>query len=201
MLITSGPCREPVDDVRVLTTRSTGLMGRALALEAFRLGAEVTVVHHDKFPCMKNIHSDTADEMRDAVHHLFSKGEGADFYISAAALSDFAPKRFRGKIPSGKKTRIDLDPLPKLLDEVIRDYAPVTVAFKLGTAPEKPSEQLLAKGVTAVLMNSPETMGSRDGEYTLLSSQGRRELKGSKDEIAHAFWKEMIPSGKKISGR
>ena len=52
VLITSGACREPIDDVRVLTTRSTGMMGRALALEAFRLGAEVTVVHGDRFPCI-----------------------------------------------------------------------------------------------------------------------------------------------------
>ena len=38
VLVTSGACREPVDDVRVLTTRSSGRMGRELALEAFRLG-------------------------------------------------------------------------------------------------------------------------------------------------------------------
>ena len=67
VLITSGACREPIDDVRVLTTRSTGMMGKALALEAFRLGAEVTVVHGDRFPCIRNITVATADEMRAAV--------------------------------------------------------------------------------------------------------------------------------------
>jgi phosphopantothenoylcysteine decarboxylase/phosphopantothenate--cysteine ligase len=191
VLITSGPCREAVDDVRVLTTRSTGLMGRALALEAFRLGADVTVVHHDTFPCVKNVASDSAADMREAVHRCFSTGDGADIYISAAAVSDFAPKRYKGKIPSGKKTRLDLTPLPKLLDEVIRQWAPLTVAFKLGTAPEKQSKQLLKKGVAAVLMNSPRTMGSREGEYTLLSAKGQTTLKGSKDVVARGFWKEM----------
>jgi hypothetical protein len=66
------------------------------------------------------------------------------------------------------------------------------VAFKVGTAPEKQAEQMLAKGVAAVLMNSPGTMGSPKGEYTFLSSQGHTQMKGSKDAIAHAFWNEMM---------
>src|SRR5512136_3079993 len=119
VLITSGPCREPVDDVRILTTRSTGLMGRALALEAFRLGAEVTVVHRDNFPCVNNIFAATADEMRRAVHQYFSE-ESAEIYISAAAISDFAPEKVTGKIPSGSPRQIILKPLPKLLAEVMK---------------------------------------------------------------------------------
>ena len=192
VLITSGPCREQVDDIRVLTTRSGGLMGRALALEAFRLGADVTVVHRDEFPCVTNVPADSAADMRDAVHHYFSDGGGADMYISAAAISDFCPIRYPGKIPSGKKTHLELEPLPKLLDEVIRRWEPLTVAYKLGNAPVRQSKQMLAKGVIAVLMNSKKTMGSSEGEYTLLSAKGRVQLNGSKDAVAHAFWKEMV---------
>ncbi len=192
VLITSGPCREYVDDVRVLTTRSSGRMGYALALEAFRLGADVTVIHNDEFPCVTNVRVDTAADMRDAVLRCFSEGKGADIYISAAAISDFAPRRFKGKIPSGKKISLVLEPLPKLLDEVIRNWAPITVAFKLGTAPEKQSKQMLENGVTAVLMNPPGTMGSRDGDYTLLTAKGCRKIMGDKDTIAHRFWNEMI---------
>lgn len=191
VLITSGPCQEPVDDIRVLTTRSSGQMGRALALEAFRLGADVTVVHRDTFPCVKNVPANTATDMREAVLRCFSHGGGADIYISAAAISDFAPVRVKGKIQSGKKARIDLEPLPKLLDEVIRDYAPVTIAFKLADAPEEQAERMLKKGVFAVLMNSPATMGSPEGEYTLLSAKGHLKLDGHKGEIACLFWKEM----------
>lgn len=191
VLITSGPCREIIDDVRVLTTRSTGLMGRALALEAFRLGADVTVIHRDTFPGITNIPVDSSAEMREAVHQVFSAGGGADMYISAAAISDFAPKKYPGKIPSGKKATIELEPLPKLLDEVIREYAPFTVAFKLGSKPEKQSRHMLGKGVAAVLMNPPATMGSREGEYTLLSSTGQRTMKGSKEAVARWFWNEI----------
>jgi len=193
VLITSGPCREPVDDIRVLTTRSTGHMGRALALEAYRLGADVTVVHRDEFPCVRNVPVDSAADMRDAVHRCFSEGVGTDIYISAAAISDFAMKKSPGKIPSGRKTRLELEPQPKLLDEVLRQWKPLTVAFKLGDAPVRQSRQMLAKGVAAVLMNSQKTMGSRDGEYMLLSAKGQKPLTGSKEAVAHAFWKEMVP--------
>src|SRR5271157_4265713 len=82
ILITSGPCREPVDDVRILTTRSTGQMGRALALEAFRLGADVTVVHNDTFPCVRNIPAETAQDMHDQVLHQLNEHGGTDIYIS-----------------------------------------------------------------------------------------------------------------------
>jgi phosphopantothenoylcysteine decarboxylase / phosphopantothenate---cysteine ligase len=191
VLITSGPCREPVDDIRVLTTRSSGLMGRALALEAFRLGADVTVVHRDQFPCVTNVPADSAADMREAVHRCFSDGGGADIYISAAAISDFAPKRYQGKIPSGQKTGLELEPLPKLLDEVIRRWTPLTVAFKLGDAPLRKSRQMLAKGVAAVLMNSQKTLGSSNGDYTLLSARGSVQLKGSKDAVAQGIWREM----------
>jgi len=191
VIITSGPCREPVDDIRILTTRSSGLMGRALALQAFRLGADVTVIHHDTFPCVNNVFVETADEMRCAVHRCFSES-GSDFYISAGAISDFAPKRVKGKIPSGKPVNLLLEPLPKLLTEVIQNYHSLIIAFKLGRAPKKMAEEMIAQGVEMVLMNPIESMGSARGEYRLLTRNGEIPLKGTKEEIANAIWNAVI---------
>lgn len=193
VLITSGPCREPVDDVRVLTTRSGGQMGRELALQAFRLGAEVTVVHRDTFPCVTNVPADTAQEMHDAVLHCCAS-RGPDIYISAAAISDFAPKRVKGKIPSGGVVSIGLEPLPKLLTEVVQRYAPKTVAFKLGRKQEKKAAAMIAGGgIEMVLVNEPGTMGSEHGEYVCLTQKGRTAVSGTKEEIAAAVWKKLIP--------
>jgi phosphopantothenoylcysteine decarboxylase/phosphopantothenate--cysteine ligase len=192
VLITSGPCREPVDDVRVLTTRSSGRMGRALALHAYRLGADVTVVHRDTFPCVNNVHAENADEMRTAVHTIFESG-GADIYISAAAISDFAPRRTKGKIPSGRQTHIDLEPLPKLLDEVIKKYSPRTIAFKLGRDQEKKADAMISSGgIDMVLINAPETMGSECGEYVMVTRTARSPLTGTKEEIAVAVWMGLL---------
>jgi phosphopantothenoylcysteine decarboxylase/phosphopantothenate--cysteine ligase len=191
VLITSGPCREPVDEVRVLTTKSSGKMGRALALQAFRLGADVTVIHRDTFPCVNNVFAETADEMRVAVHRCFS-GKGVDIYISAAAISDFAPKRVKGKIPSGKPVKLTLEPLPKLLTEVIQQYNSLNIAFKLGRAPEKMAKAMIDQGVKMVLMNPPENMGNARGEYVLLTRNGELPLKGSKEEIAREIWNTLL---------
>ena len=191
VLITSGPCREPVDDIRILTTRSSGQMGKALALQAFRLGAEVTVIHHDTFPCVNNIFVETADEMRSAVHRCFSES-GADIYISAAAISDFAPKRVKGKIPSGKPVNLFLEPLPKLLSEVIEHYNSLIIAFKLGRTPNKMAKKMISQGIAMVLMNAPESMGSDHGEYMLMTQNGEFPLNGTKEEIANAIWNAVI---------
>jgi phosphopantothenoylcysteine decarboxylase/phosphopantothenate--cysteine ligase len=191
VLITSGPCQEPVDDIRVLTTRSSGQMGRALALQAFRLGADVTVVHRDTLPCVNNVISETADDMRRAVHRCFTE-DGADIYISAAAISDFAPEKVRGKIPSGRPVHLLLEPLPKLLAEVMEKYRPVTIAFKLGDSSGEMAKRMIEQGAAIVLTNEPETMGSARGEYMLVTRDGEHPLSGSKDEIAAAVWNHLL---------
>jgi phosphopantothenoylcysteine decarboxylase / phosphopantothenate---cysteine ligase len=191
VIITSGPCREPVDDIRILTTRSSGQMGRALALQAFRLGADVTVIHRDTFPCVNNVFVESADEMRCAVHRCFSE-RGADIYISAAAISDFAPKRVKGKIPSGKPVNLFLEPLPKVLSEVIEHYNSLIIAFKLGRTPKKMAKKMINQGIAMVLMNLPESMGSDHGEYMLMTRNGEFPLNGTKEEIADALWNAVI---------
>lgn len=193
VLITSGACREPVDDVRVLTTRSTGMMGRAIALEAFRLGAAVTVVHRDRFPCVRNISIDTADEMRNAVLGECSS-KVPDYYISAAAISDFAPEKVTGKIPSGKPVMVKLNPLPKLLPLVCDDSraCPVTVAFKMGRDGEAQAKSLLGTGVHMIVVNSPEMMGSGGGDFIILSQKSREELRCTKEELAGELWKRLV---------
>ncbi len=99
VLITSGPCRERVDDVRVLTTRSSGQMGRSLALQAFRLGADVTVVHADEFPCVKNVKADSADEMRRAVLQVLSAAGGVRSLHQRRSNFRFCTKTGDGEDP------------------------------------------------------------------------------------------------------
>jgi phosphopantothenoylcysteine decarboxylase/phosphopantothenate--cysteine ligase len=199
VLITSGPCREPVDDVRILTTRSTGMMGEAMARHAFRLGARVTMVHQGSLPFARNVHASTAGEMREAVHRI-CRSEKVDCYLSAAAVSDFAPERFAGKIQSGSPVTLSLRPLPKLIDEVVREYGVPAVAFKVGTAGEGPAGEMLARGIGLVAVNPPEAMGSPESHVVLVGRDGfRKEAAGSKEEVAAAIWAAVLelqlPSG------
>ena len=193
VLITSGACRDPVEDVRVLTTRSTGMMGRALALEAFRLGADVAVVHRDRFPCIRNISISTADEMMAAVLNECATGT-VDYYLSAAAISDFAPDQVAGKIPSGKPVTLQLRTLPKLLPQVCKNMKerPVTVAFKMGKDGEAQAGSMLKEGAKLVVINSPDMMESAGGDFVLLSGENREELRCTKEELAGELWKRLL---------
>jgi len=193
VLITSGPCREEVDDVRILTTRSSGRMGEELALQAYRLGADVTVVHNGAIPCVRNIHAESAGDMREVVHR-FCRENAVDYYISAAAISDFVPRRHEGKILSGETVILELVPQPKIIREILEaEYRPgYVIAFKLGWDSETAALPLLDQGVDLVAANTPDTLGTSSGRYVLIRRDERREIEGSKDIIAAGIWDALL---------
>jgi len=191
VLITSGPCREPVDDIRVLTTRSTGRMGQELALQAFRLGAEVTIVHNGTIPCVRNVTIETAREMHDAVHRICAE-RVPDLYISAAAISDYAPQYHKGKLRSGQPLSLALHPLPKLIDEVLTRYPIPVIAFKLGEDEAGQAEALLAKGASLVVINGPEAMGAATAGAEILGAFGREQVHGTKRDLAEQIWERIL---------
>jgi phosphopantothenoylcysteine decarboxylase/phosphopantothenate--cysteine ligase len=165
-------------------------MGRALALEAYRRGAEVTVVHADRFPCVQNVPVCSAAELREAVL-MYGEAGGVDIYVSAAAISDFAPERFQGKLPSGIPASLALSPLPKVLDEVIARFEPLAIAFKLAEDADAQAGGLLERGAALVVANTPETMGADGGIFALHSASGIRIVEGSKEEVAAAIWSSV----------
>ena len=195
VLITSGPCQERIDDVRILTTRSSGLMGRECAFQAYRLGADVTVVHNNSISQVTNITIESAAEMRDAVHRSFAAGP-VDYYISAAAISDFAPVPVEGKIPSGLPQMLELKTQPKLLSEVMEKYGAGTcvIAFKLGEDAEEAVGPMISSGIHAVLTNESSAMGGPEGVYVVHTKEGPQAvtLIGTKEEVAIRIWDALL---------
>lgn len=92
VLITAGPTYERIDPVRFIGNFSTGKMGYALAAEAARRGAEVTLVSGptalDCPPWVKRINVESAVQMLEACKKHF---EAADIAIFSAAVADYAP--------------------------------------------------------------------------------------------------------------
>lgn len=93
VLITAGPTRESLDPVRFLTNHSTGKMGYALAKNAARRGAEVTLVSGPtqlkKPRFVKVVDVTTAEEMYQAVEKEF---ERQDIVVMSAAVADYRPE-------------------------------------------------------------------------------------------------------------
>jgi phosphopantothenoylcysteine decarboxylase/phosphopantothenate--cysteine ligase len=93
VVVTAGGTQEPLDPVRVLTNRSSGRQGYALAQAALDAGAQVTLITAPVAltpPVGANlIHVETARQMLEAV---LEETEGSDVLIMAAAVADFRPK-------------------------------------------------------------------------------------------------------------
>ncbi len=92
LLVTAGPTREPIDSVRFIGNRSSGRQGYAIAEEAARRGADVSLVSGptalpDPFG-VRVVRVETANQMRDAVEEAFGE---ADAVVMTAAVADFRP--------------------------------------------------------------------------------------------------------------
>ncbi|GMV90974.1 MAG: phosphopantothenoylcysteine decarboxylase [Candidatus Hydrogenedentota bacterium] len=118
VVITSGATHEPIDPVRYIGNRSSGKMGRAIALEAMARGAEVTVVSGPSEVAIphnvKLISIQTATEMAEAVASLMHE---CDIFIAAAAVGDYrvdAPAASKRK-KSGKGLDLHLVENPDVL--------------------------------------------------------------------------------------
>ena len=111
VLITASATREPIDEIRFISNRSTGKMGFSLAEAARDRGAMVTLITGPtclQDPCgIKTIHVNTAREMREQVMAYFND---TDVFISSAAVSDFKPAhQFAGKIKKKEQHSLNLE--------------------------------------------------------------------------------------------
>jgi phosphopantothenoylcysteine decarboxylase/phosphopantothenate--cysteine ligase len=165
VLVTAGGTREPIDAVRVITNRSSGKQGYAVAAEAARRGAKVTLVSTitGSVPAgVDVIPVDTAAEMAEAV---FGRAEQADVVVMAAAVADFrpvAPAAGKLKKDAGPP-RIELEPTVDILAELGSRKRPgqVLVGFAAETAnvAEHAADKLRRKHLDLIVANDVSAPG------------------------------------------
>ncbi|AFU58045.1 coenzyme A biosynthesis bifunctional protein coaBC [Candidatus Nitrososphaera gargensis Ga9.2] len=134
VLVTAGSTVEHIDPIRIVTNTSSGKMGIAIAHEAERMGADVTLVYgHGSEPAdEKAVRVNTSEEMyRAVISELSSKKY--DIAIMAAAVADFTPARKSEKKLDTRAGRMELSLVAtrKIIDEVKkRSKGTFLVAFK-----------------------------------------------------------------------
>ena len=173
VLITAGRTEEPLDPVRMLTNRSSGKMGFALAWEAFARGAEVILIHGPTdLPVpydVVGIGVRTAEEMFHKVEEYFPQ---ADIFISAAAVADFKPvQQATSKIKKkGKELTLKLEPTPDILK--IMGQRKKAGQFIVGFAVEtdhverNARKKLQEKNLDLIVANNPLESGAAFGVET-----------------------------------
>ena len=140
IIITAGPSREAIDNVRYLSNKSSGRMGIEIAKEASARGADVLLVAGEcmvKIPeYIKTKHVESAGDFIKVIKDEISYNN-FDFFISAAAISDYKPvELIEGKISSDnvKELNVNMKLTPKILDIARRkDYKLFIIAFKAET--------------------------------------------------------------------
>ncbi len=129
VVVTAGGTREPIDAVRVIANRSSGKQGHALAEEAMRRGAEVTLITTADISTPSGIavvRLETAAQMHEAVS---SAAASADVVIMAAAVADFRPV----PVSTGKWKKRDgapmvtLEPTVDILADIASSKRPTQV--------------------------------------------------------------------------
>ncbi len=130
VLVIAGSTVEPIDDIRVVSNRSSGATGVELARSAFEHGADVEMwLGRHEVPIPSWIPTKTFDTTADLANLVAATD--ADVTLVPAAISDFSPRKRKGKIPSrdGALT-LDLEPTPKVLGALRKATKGVLVGFK-----------------------------------------------------------------------
>ncbi len=178
ILITGGPTYEAIDAVRFIGNRSSGKMAAALAIEAKRMGADVTLVMGPTapFPLLKKegvirVDVESAEEMLEAVS---AEVPNADIIIMSAAVVDFAPEHAsEGKMKKGADDTmtLTLKKTPDILAEISKTKRPgqIIVGFALEKGDEAEDyarKKLANKNLDMIVLNNIADEGAGFGYDT-----------------------------------
>ena len=197
VLVTAGPTHEPVDAVRYLGNRSSGRMGFAVAIEAARRGAQVTLVTGPVAladpPGIEVVRVETSDEM---AREVLARFDRAEIVVMAAAVADFRPEHVvKGKIkkdaaPAQIEVRRTTDILATLGKQkerqVLVGFAAETEDLE-GEARRKLSE----KNLDLIVANEVGRPGTGFGEET---NQAAILGRGGDDELPRLWTKPELAS-------
>jgi phosphopantothenoylcysteine decarboxylase/phosphopantothenate--cysteine ligase len=166
LLVTGGPTREKLDPVRFFSNLSSGKMGFAIAEQAAKLGAEVTLISgpsHLPAPSnVKVIRVESAQEMYEKVMESYPL---VDAVIKSAAVADYRPqmtysekmKKQEGTLVVEFERTIDI---LKTLGSMKEDKLLIGFAAETGNVEEYAKKKLLNKNLDLVVANNVTQEGA-----------------------------------------
>jgi len=177
-LITAGPTREFIDDIRFISNMSSGRMGYALAEAARDAGHRVVLVSGPvalpRPDGVRVVPVVSALEMREAVLKLLPE---SDIIVMCAAVADYRPEhRHTGKLKKGADAlTLKLVRNPDIAEEVsARKEGRLLVGFAVETenAEANARAKMAAKQFDFIVLNSPAAMGAASSEVRVLFPDG-----------------------------
>jgi len=207
VLIIAGATAEPIDDMRILTNRSTGYTGTSLAKLAYLRGAEValwmgkSVINSDEYAI--NEQFETADDLKRLVSKIKMDGKDSfDIIIVCAAISDYkVNKQIPGKLASGMKLlKLELVPTTKII-KIIRKKCPKSflVGFKAESNQidkriiNKAYERLTEWKLNMIIANDLKKVTEKTNQIFIINlDKSYRKIKGDKELLAENIFDEIL---------
>jgi phosphopantothenoylcysteine decarboxylase/phosphopantothenate--cysteine ligase len=193
VLVIAGATQEPIDDMRVVSNRSSGATGVALAREAWRAGADAELwAAHVEVALPDHVPTKRFGSVEDLLA-LAPQAKGFDAVLVPAALSDYAPEPREGKVPSDRgDLTLRLKALPKALDELRKHAAGALVPFKAEARVtevelvERARASLRKRGAPFVVANLLSEVSAERARVLLVDERSATPVEGTKDEVARA---------------
>ncbi|HZD12879.1 MAG TPA: bifunctional phosphopantothenoylcysteine decarboxylase/phosphopantothenate--cysteine ligase CoaBC, partial [Candidatus Binatus sp.] len=191
VLVTAGPTLEPIDPVRLITNKSSGKMGIAIADEVASRGASTILVlgptQTNASNAVRTVRVETTEEMLRATINELKRAK-YDLMFAAAAPSDYkltTPFQTKVKTRQNKKLSIELESTPKILAEVKRT-SPDTLVVAFKTEHGVSDEELVSEAFNAISEKNADLVAAND-----VSRQGV----GFRTETNELF---VVDSSKKV---
>ena len=188
ILVIGGGSSEPIDDVRVISNKSSGFMATSLWEAAYAMGANIDLwlgnAVHKPGEWIKTNRFSTLTVLKSMI-----KGkEKYDAIIVPAALSDFIPTTVKGKLDSTEPISLKMKKAPKIIDKLRKKHKGLLYAFKLGSRIKndeliKKAESLL-KNSDCVIANFSDAMGSKESKVAIVDKKKIEWIEGTKIELS-----------------
>lgn len=167
ILVTAGPTLEHIDPIRVITNRSSGKMGAAIAEEVASRGADTTLILGPGTLTppsnVKTIRIENTSELLERVLKVLEESK-PDFVFAAGAPTDYRPTTVsRKKIKTREKSRFDLEleATPKIL-EAIRKASPETFIVAFKTEHNASNEELIDEAYKILREKNADLVAAND---------------------------------------
>jgi phosphopantothenoylcysteine decarboxylase / phosphopantothenate---cysteine ligase len=167
VLVTAGPTVEHIDPVRIVTNRSSGKMGVAIAEEVASRGADTTLILGPGTVSppsgIKTIRVESTSQLLEAVQGEL-KRTAADFVFAAGAPTDYRPVTVSPKkIKTREKPQLNLElrATPKILEE-IRKASPKTFLVAFKTEHKVSNEELINEALKIIHEKNADLVAAND---------------------------------------
>ncbi|MCS7121441.1 MAG: bifunctional phosphopantothenoylcysteine decarboxylase/phosphopantothenate--cysteine ligase CoaBC [Archaeoglobaceae archaeon] len=202
VVITAGPSFEQIDPIRFISNKSSGMMGKELALEFWRRGAEITLITSKptgfSLPNFKEIRFfSVLDLLKIALNEI---EKGCDIFVSAAAASDFILEAEKTKIKTTEELTLKLKAAPKVIKEVEKKFKGKIIGFKAETGISDSellkiaSEKLILENLSMVVANDvlEKGMGTEDTRVVVVTARSFEWLEGHKSFVAEKIVDKFV---------